>query len=179
VQPGQTVLVHAAGSGVSSLAIQIAKLRGARVIATAGSDEKVARARSLGADHAINYKTQDFLTETKSLTGKAGVDVVIDHVGGEVLEKSVLATAWGGKIVTCGATSGFHPKIDLRHIFFRQIALLGSTMGSKADLLAAMPHVRAGRIRPVVDRAMSLWDAKAAHELLESRSVFGKIVLTI
>jgi NADPH:quinone reductase-like Zn-dependent oxidoreductase len=179
VQPGQTVLVQAAGSGVSSAAIQIAKLFGARVLATTSTDAKADRARALGADEVINYATQDFVAEVKARTGKRGVDVVIDHVGGDVLAKSVLATASGGRIVTCGATAGFEPKIDLRHVFFRQIEILGSTMGSKGTLFTVLDHVRAGRLKPVVDRVMPLWDAAAAHRVLEAREAFGKVVLAV
>jgi NADPH:quinone reductase-like Zn-dependent oxidoreductase len=179
VRPGQTVLVQAAGSGVSSAAIQIAKLHGARVIATTSTDEKAARARDLGADHVINYATHDFVAECKRLTDKKGVDVVIEHVGGEVLAKSIVAAAWGGVVVTCGATAGFTPEIDLRHVFFRQVRLLGSTMGSKGDLFEILRHVEAGRLRPVVDRVLPLWDARTAHLCLEERKVFGKVVLSV
>jgi len=179
VRPGQTVLVQAAGSGVSSAAIQIAKLHGARVIATTGSDAKMERARALGADEVVNYTTQDFVAEVKKLTGKRGVDVVIEHVGGEVMSKSVAATTSGGRIVTCGATAGFEPKIDLRHVFFRQIEILGSTMGSKGTLFAILEHVKAGRLKPVVDRVLPLWDAAEGHRLLEGRAVFGKVVLEV
>jgi NADPH:quinone reductase-like Zn-dependent oxidoreductase len=177
LRPGQTVLVQAAGSGVSSAAIQIAKLHGARVIATTGTDAKAERARSLGADEVVNYSTQDFVAEVKRLTGKRGVDLVVEHVGGEVMAKSVMATAAGGRIVTCGATAGFEPKIDLRHVFFRQIEILGSTMGSKGSLFDILEHVKSGRLRPVVDRVMSLWDAADAHRVLEARDAFGKVVL--
>jgi NADPH:quinone reductase-like Zn-dependent oxidoreductase len=179
VRPGQTVLVQAAGSGVSSAAIQIAKLHGARVIATTGTDAKAERARALGADHVINYATQDFVAEVKRLTAKRGVDVVVEHVGGEVMARSVLATASGGRIVTCGATAGFEPSIDLRHVFFRQIAILGSTMGSKGTLFGILEHVRAGTLRPVVDRVLPLWDAREAHRVLEAREAFGKVVLEV
>jgi NADPH:quinone reductase-like Zn-dependent oxidoreductase len=179
VRPGQTVLVQAAGSGVSSAAIQIAKLHGARVIATTGSDAKAERARALGADHVVNYATQDFVAEVKKLTGKRGADAVVEHVGGEVMTKSVLATAAGGRIVTCGATTGFTPAIDLRHVFFRQIEILGSTMGPKGSLFTILDHVAAGRLQPVVDRVLSLWDATKAHRVLESREAFGKVVLTV
>ncbi len=179
VRAGQTVLVHAAGSGVSSLAIQLCKLAGARVITTTGTDEKAARARALGADEVINYATQDFVTEVRRLTDKVGVDVVLDHVGGEIMEKSVVAARWGGRIVTCGATAGFTPRLDLRQIFFRQLELRGSTMGRKGDLHEALPLVASGRVRPVVDRVLSLWDARAAHEALEARAAFGKIVLAV
>jgi len=179
VRPGQTVLVQAAGSGVSSAAIQIAKLHGAQVIATAGSDAKVARALALGADHAINYATQDFVAQVKKLTGKRGADIVIEHVGGEVMAKSVVATASGGRIVTCGATAGYEPKIDLRHVFFRQIEILGSTMGSKGSLFVILEHVKAGRLKPVVDRVLPLWEAREGHRALEERAAFGKIVLQV
>jgi NADPH:quinone reductase-like Zn-dependent oxidoreductase len=179
VRPGQTVLVQAAGSGVSTAAIQIARLHGARVIATTGTDAKAARARALGADDVVNYATQDFVAEVKRLTGKRGADLVIDHVGGEVLARSVLATAAGGRIVTCGATAGFTAALDLRHVFFRQIALLGSTMGSKGSLFGILDHVRAGRLRPVVDRVLPLWEAREAHRVLEAREAFGKVVLEV
>jgi NADPH:quinone reductase-like Zn-dependent oxidoreductase len=179
VRPGQTVLVHAAGSGVSSAAIQIAKLHGARVLATTGTDAKAEKARALGADHVINYATQDFVAETKRLTAGRGADVVIDHVGGEVLGKSILATASGGRIVTCGATAGYKPPIDLRHIFFRQIGILGSTMAPKGSLFGILEHVKSGTLKPVVDRVLPLWKAREAHEVLEARQQFGKIVLEV
>ena len=123
VRPGQTVLVQAAGSGVSSAAIQIAKMQGARVLTTTSTDEKAARARAVGADEVINCTTFDFVAECKRFTDKKGVDVVIEHVGGEVFVKSILVTARGDRVVTCGATSGFTPTVDLRHIFFRQLVL--------------------------------------------------------
>jgi NADPH:quinone reductase-like Zn-dependent oxidoreductase len=179
VRPGETVLVQAAGSGVSSAAIQIAKLFGARVIATAGSEEKKARARELGADHVINYATEDLVVECKKLTGKRGVDCVIEHVGGDVFVKSVIATAWGGRVVTCGATAGFTPTIDLRQVFFRQVEILGSTMGSKADLFDVLGQVATGRLRPVVDRVLPLWEAAEAHRVIEAREAFGKVVLEV
>lgn len=179
VRVGQTVLVQAAGSGVSSAAIQIAKMLGARVLTTTSTAEKAARARALGADEVIDYTTQDFVAEVKKLTGKRGVDAVIEHVGGEVFAKSILATAWGGRVVTCGATAGFTPEIDLRHIFFRQVEVLGSTMGPKGDLFGILRLVEAGKLRPVVDRVMPLWEAAAAHRLLEERKAFGKVVLEV
>ena len=177
VAPGDTVLVHGAGSGVGVAAIQIAKLYGARVIATAGSDDKVAHARELGAAVAINYRTADFAAECRKETGKRGVDAVIEHVGGEVFASSIKAVRNGGRIVTCGATAGFHPAIDLRHIFFRQIEILGSTMASKADLLAVLGHVAAGRLEPVVYKTLPLASAADGHRILEERAAFGKVVL--
>ena len=179
VTPGQTVLVQAAGSGVSSAAIQIAKLFGARVIATTSTDEKAERARALGADDVVNYTTQDFVLECKRLTGKRGVDVVVEHVGGEVFTKSILAAAWGGRVVTCGATAGFSPAVDLRQIFFRQVEVLGSTMGSKGSLFTILDLVAKNKLRPVVDRVMPLWEAKEAHRVLEERRAFGKVVLEV
>ncbi len=178
VRPGQVVLVQGAGSGVGVAAIQIARLHGARVIVTAGSDEKLAKAVELGAEEAINYRTTDFVKEVKRITGKRGVDVVIEHVGGETLSKSILATRNGGRVVTCGATSGFESTIDLRHVFFRQIEILGSTMGSKGDLHQILPHLASGALRPIVDRVLPLARASDAHTLLEDRAVFGKVVLT-
>ena len=177
VQPGDIVLVHGAGSGVGVAAIQIAKLYGARVIATASTDAKLERAKQLGADVGINYATQDFPAEVRLLTEKRGADVVIEHVGGETFTASIRAVRVGGRVVTCGATSGFHPQIDLRHIFFRQVEVLGSTMGSKADLLAVLGHVAAGRLQPVVHAVMPLALAADAHRLLENRGAFGKVVL--
>ncbi len=177
VQPGDTVLVHGAGSGIGVAAIQIAKLFGARVIATASTDAKLAKARELGADAAINYTTQDFVAESRTLTGKRGVDIVIEHVGGEVFAKSLRAVRTGGRVVTCGATAGFHPQIDLRHIFFRNVEVLGSTMGSKADLLAVLGHVASGRLQPVIHEILPLARAADAHRLLEERRAFGKVVL--
>lgn len=179
VRPGDTVLVQAAGSGVSSAAIQIAKLHGARVFTTAGSDAKVERARALGADEAFNYATQDFVAECKRLTQKRGVDATLDHVGGDVLVKSILATRWGGRVVTCGATAGFTPTIDLRQIFFRQVELLGSTMGPKGDLHRMLPFFASKRLHPVVDRVLPLWEAAEAHRVLEAREAFGKVVLSV
>lgn len=179
LEAGQTVLVQAAGSGVSSAAIQIAKMLGARVLTTTSTDEKAKRALELGADAVINYMTSDFVKETKRLTDKRGVDLVIEHVGGEVFSKSIVAAAWGGRVVTCGATTGFTPEVDLRHVFFRQVEVLGSTMGSKGDLFKILRFVEEKKLRPVVDRVMPLWNVAEAHQLLEDRKVFGKIVLAV
>jgi NADPH:quinone reductase-like Zn-dependent oxidoreductase len=177
VTPGEVVLVQGAGSGIGVAAIQIAKLYGARVIATASTDAKLARAKALGADEVINYTTGDFAAQARALTGKRGVDAVIEHVGGDTFVGSIKAVRNGGRIVTCGATAGFHPAIDLRHIFFRQIEILGSTMGSKADLLAVLAHISASRLEPIVDRVLPLAQAAEAHRVLEDRAAFGKVVL--
>jgi len=177
VAPGEIVLVHGAGAGVGVAAIQIARLHGARVIATAGAAAKLERARALGAEHAIDYTTQDFVAEVKKLTDRRGVDIVIDHVGGDTFAQSIRAVRNGGRIVTCGATSGFQPAIDLRHVFFRQLEILGSTMGPKGDLFTVLGHVAAGRLRPVVHAVLPLSRAADAHRMLEAREVFGKVVL--
>ena len=175
--PGETVLVHAAGSGVGSAAVQIAKLLGARVIATAGSDQKLERARGLGADDVVNYEKADFLAEVKRLTAKRGVDVVFEHTGARTFEKSVASLAVGGRLVTCGATTGAEAKIDLRTLFWRRISLLGSTMGRKGDLFTIVQLVGEGKLKPVLDRVMPLEEAMVAQGLLHERAQFGKIVL--
>lgn len=177
VQPGDTVLVQGAGSGIGVAAIQIAKLFGARVIATASSDAKLERAKALGADVTIDYTKQDFVAECKKLTDKRGVDAVVEHVGGDVFAASIRAVRNGGRVVTCGATAGFYPAIDLRHIFFRQVEVLGSTMGSKADLLTVLGHVASGALSPVLHEVLPLARAADAHRILEERRAFGKVVL--
>jgi NADPH:quinone reductase-like Zn-dependent oxidoreductase len=177
VQPGEDVLVHAAGSGVGSIAIQIAKLRGARVITTASTDDKLAKARELGADETINYSRDDWPKEVRRLTERRGVDVVVEHTGAATWPGSIAALKNNGRLVTCGATSGFDARTDLRQVFYRHLTLLGSFMGSKAELLEAMKFVTQGRIRAVVDRVLPLSEARQAHELMENRGQFGKIVL--
>jgi NADPH:quinone reductase-like Zn-dependent oxidoreductase len=177
VKPGEWVLVHAAGSGVGSAAIQIAKLCGATVVTTVGSNDKVQKARALGADHVINYREQDFAKEVQALTGRRGVDVVVEHVGPATFSKSLKSLVRGGRVVLCGSTSGPTAEVSLVEVFFRQLQILGSTMGSKADLFAVLDHVRAGRLRPVFDSALPLARAREAHERLEGRAQFGKLVL--
>ena len=179
VKPGEEVLVHAAGSGVGSVGIQIAKLRGARVFATASSEEKLAKARELGADETINYSDDTWPKQIKRLTNGRGVDVVFEHTGAATWPGSILSLKKGGRLVTCGATSGFNASTDLRHVFYRHLTILGSMMGSKADLLAAMKFVESGQIRAVVDRVLPLEEARKAHELMEDRAQFGKLVLQI
>lgn len=177
LRPGETVLVHAAGSGVGSAAVQIARHLGATVIATAGSAWKCDRARELGAHHAIDYQKQDFVAEVRALTGKRGADVVFEHTGRATWEKSLLAAAAGGRIVTVGATTGHEAATDLRHVFYRRLSVLGSTMGSKGDLFDVLRLVGEGKLRPVLDRVLPLAEAARAQELLSSRAQFGKIVL--
>lgn len=177
IEPGQTVLVQGAGSGVGVAAIQIARMHGARVIATAGTDDKLRRARELGAADTINYRDADFVAEVRRLTDRRGVDVVFEHVGGETFARSIKVTRNGGRIVTCGATSGFEPVVDLRHVFFRQIEILGSTMGSKGALLQVLEHIAAGRLTPIVHEVLPLARAADGHRILEERRAFGKVVL--
>jgi NADPH:quinone reductase-like Zn-dependent oxidoreductase len=179
LQPGEVVLVHAAGSGVGSVGIQIAKLLDARVIATAGSDEKLQKARELGADEIINYSADDWPKQVKRMTGGRGVDVVFEHTGEATWPGSILSLKKGGRLVTCGATSGFDARTDLRHVFYRHLSILGSMMGSKADLLAAMKFIESGKIRAVVDRILPVAEARRAHEMMEDRAQFGKIVLQV
>lgn len=179
VRPGETVLVQAGGSGVGTAAIQIAALLGARVIATVGSDEKVPRAKALGADVVINYREADFLDETRRATGKRGVDVVVENTGQETWERSLLCLARGGRLVTCGATTGYAAATDLRHVFFKSLSILGSTMGSRADLLRLARFVEEKRLRPVIDRVLPLEQVADAHQALADRAPFGKIVLSV
>ena len=179
LQPGEDVLILGAGSGVGSAAIQIAKFLGAQVIAAAGTDEKVAKARELGADHTINRKSQKIRDEVRRITNKRGVDVVFEHVGIATWEDSLGSLAASGRLVTCGATTGFDAKVDLRFLFSRQLSLLGSYMGTKSDLRTVMKLVAAGRLRPVVHRVFPLAEAAAAHAYLESGAQFGKVVLTV
>jgi NADPH:quinone reductase-like Zn-dependent oxidoreductase len=174
---GETVLVHAAGSGVGVAAVQIAKLLGATVIATAGSDAKLERARALGADQVVNYETHDFVQEVRRITDKRGVEVVFEHVGKKTWEKSILAAGVGGRIVTVGATTGYDPLTDLRHVFFRQLSILGSTMGTAGELLEVLRYVGEGKLRPVVDKVLPLAEARQGQEMLSNRAQFGKIVL--
>jgi NADPH:quinone reductase-like Zn-dependent oxidoreductase len=177
LQPGEDALVHAAGSGVGSLGIQIAKLRGARVIATASSDEKLAKAKELGADEVINYTRDDWPKEVKRLTERKGVDVVFEHTGAETWPGSIASLKTGGRLVTCGATSGFDARTDIRQIFYRHLTILGSFMGAKGELLEAMKFIESGKIHAVVDQSMPLSEAHRAHELMEDRAQFGKLVL--
>jgi len=176
---GEDVLVLAGGSGVGQAAIQIAKLHGARVIATAGSEEKMDRARAIGADAVLNHHADDLPKRVRELTAGHGVQVVVEHVGQATWDRSVKCLARGGRLVTCGATTGHGAQIDLRFLFGRQLSLLGSYMGAKGELLTAARLFAAGRLRPIIDRVYPLRDAAAAQERLETAGQFGKIVLTV
>ena len=179
LQPGEDVLILGAGSGVGSAAIQIAKFLGARVIATAGSDAKLQKGKELGADHLINHKSQKIRDEVRRITGKRGVDVVFEHVGTATWDESFASLAPSGRLVTCGATTGFDARVDLRFLFSRQLSLLGSYMGTKSELLTVMKLVAEGRFKPVVDRVFPLAACAEAHAYLESSSQFGKVVLKV
>ena len=177
MRPGQTVLVLGASSGVGIAAIQIAKLFHCRVITTAGDETKLEKARALGADFGINHYEQKISEEVRKITNKAGVDIVVEHVGAATWDESVKSLKSSGTLVTCGATTGPEVKIDLRHLFARQLSLLGSYMGTMADLHEVLGHVFTGRLKPVVDRVFPLKDLRAAHEYLEKSQMFGKIVV--
>lgn len=179
VRPGEDVLVMAAGSGVSVAAIQIAKFYGARVIATASSEEKLAKARALGADETVNYTHPDWFKEVRRLTGGKGADAVVDHTGALYWEGVIKATAWGGRISLVGASSGYEAPTPLSHIFYRQLSIFGSTMGSKSRLFPILKWIGQGKLKPVVGATLPLAQAAEGHRLLEERQVFGKVVLEI
>ena len=176
---GETVLVVAAGSGVGQAAVQLAKAAGARVIATAGSNAKVAMAKSIGADDVIDHHHDDVVARVRELTGRRGVDVVVEHVGVATWDRSVRSLARGGRLVTCGATTGHDATLDLRHLFARQLSFLGSYMGGKPELLRAAELFFRGVVRPVVDRTFPLSETAQAHRHLESSAQFGKVVLAV
>jgi NADPH:quinone reductase-like Zn-dependent oxidoreductase len=178
LQPGEDVLILGAGAGVGTAAIQIAKLAGCRVIATASSDDKLEKARNIGADILINYKNEEFDKRVRDITARRGVDVVVDYIGNDTWVRSLRSARKGGRILTCGATTGFAPQTDLRHIFYRQLQILGSTMGSHREFLDVMKCVFRGQLKPVIDQVLPLAEARRGHERIESRQVFGKIVLT-
>lgn len=177
LRAGETVLVHAGLSGVGSAAVQIANVLGAQVIATAGSPEKCARVKALGAHHVIDYRTQDFVAEVKSITGKAGVQVVFEHVGEATFGGSLKCLQRGGRLVTCGATTGGDVRLSLHAVFFKSLSILGSTMGSKGDLRTILRLFDQGRLRPVLDRVLPMAEVAEAHRLLEAREALGKLVL--
>jgi NADPH:quinone reductase-like Zn-dependent oxidoreductase len=176
---GEDVLVLAAGSGVGQAAIQIACLHGARVFATAGSDDKLERARALGAFAVIHHHQQDIAEEIKRLTNRRGVDVVIEHVGEATWAKSVRSLARGGRLVTCGATTGANGAINLNALFGKQLTIQGSYMGTKGELMHAARFFFAGQLDPVIDRTFPLAEAAEAHSWMEESGQFGKIVLEV
>ena len=179
LQAYESVLVHAGASGVGSAAIQIAQLLGARVIATAGSVEKCKLAQELGASHVLNYREADFVQEALAFTDGKGVEVVIEHIGGDTFSQSIRALAWGGRLVSCGATTGAKVEVNLARLFFKNLSFLGSTMGSKGDLLKILKLFGEGRLSPVVGKVLHGLDRyPEAQSLLEERKVLGKVVVT-
>jgi NADPH:quinone reductase-like Zn-dependent oxidoreductase len=157
--------------------VQLARLLGARVIATMGSEAKFEKARALGAHEVLNHKSVDVAAEVRRLTGKKGVEVVFEHVGGKTFEQCVAALARNGRLVTCGATIGHQVTLDLNLLFGRHLSLLGSWMGRRSELLRVLEFVRSGQLVPVVDSVLPLGSAPQAHERLETRASFGKVVL--
>src|SRR6202140_1614177 len=177
VRPGQTVLVLGASSGVGIAAIQIARLFQCRVITTAGDEAKLEKGRVLGADHGINHYKQKISEEVRKITNQEGVDIDIEHVGAATWDESLRSLKSGGKLVTCGATTGPSVSLDLRHLFARQLSLLGSYMGTMGELHEVLRHVFSGRLKPVVDRVFPLSEIRAAHEYLEKSQMFGKVIV--
>ncbi|MDP3766939.1 MAG: zinc-binding dehydrogenase [Dehalococcoidia bacterium] len=177
--PGETVLIHAASSGLSTAAIQIAKTVGAYVYATGSEDWKLEKARAIGADETINYRTQDFQQEIMRRTAKRGVDVVFEHIGGDVWEKSVRSLTRGGRLVTTGGTETYDVKMNVAYVFHKELRLLGANSTTKPELEVQMPLIAQGKMRPVVDRVFPLEEAADAHRHLAARKHFGKVVLRV
>lgn len=179
VRPGETVLVNSASSGVSMAAIQICKNLGAYVYASSSADWKLEKARELGADEVINYNEVDFVDEIMKRTGKRGVDVVIEHVGGDFLGKSIRCLTRGGRVVTVGGTKSYQCDIEVHYIFHKELQVIGSNSATKLDLEAMMPMLGAGKLRTVIDKIFPLEQAAEAHVYLESAKQFGKILLSV
>jgi NADPH:quinone reductase-like Zn-dependent oxidoreductase len=179
LREGEWVLIWGAGSGVGSASLAVARALGAHVIATSSSDEKLARARDLGADATVNHVNGDVVAAVKEATGGAGVDVVVEHVGEATWKTSLQAVRTGGRIAVCGATSGPNPPAQLHRIWWKQLTIVGSTMGTRSDFEAVFELVKRGRAKPAIDSVFPLAEARAAHERMESGEHFGKIVLTI
>jgi NADPH:quinone reductase-like Zn-dependent oxidoreductase len=179
VKPGETVLVWGIGGGVSLAALRIAKLRGARVIVTSSSDAKLHQAQQLGADIALNYRTQKVAQQVRALTDKRGADVVIENVGEATWDESLRSLGRGGRLVTCGATTGPKVGLDLRRLFWYQWSIMGSTMGSDAEYREVVRVLGAGELRPIVDRVFPFTEARAAFERLELGEQLGKIAIEI
>lgn len=177
IKAGETVLIMGAGSGVGHVAVQLAHLAGARVITTVGSDDKIPKAVMLGADAVINHSKEKVAERVRLLTEGRGVDVVIEHIGPEVWDACLESLGKGGRLITCGATTGPDVKLNLRYVFSRQLTIKGSYMGTRAELLKAAELVGRGKLKPVIDRTYPLMEARAAQEQLLSRKFFGKIVL--
>jgi NADPH:quinone reductase-like Zn-dependent oxidoreductase len=179
LQAGEWVLVWGAGSGVGSASLAVAKALGGRVVATSSSDEKLSRARELGADATVNHASDDVAATVKELTEGAGVDVVVEHVGEATWKTSLQVARVGGRIAVCGATTGPNPPAQLHRVWWKQLTIVGSTMGTRSDFESVYELVKSGRAKPVIDKVFPLADARAAHERMESGEQYGKIVLSI
>jgi NADPH:quinone reductase-like Zn-dependent oxidoreductase len=179
LREGEWVLLWGIGSGVATAGLAIAKALGARALVTSSSDGKLERAKALGADAAVNHATGDVREAVKEATGGAGVEVVLEHVGEATWQTSLQAARSSGRIAVCGATSGPNPPAALHRIWWKQLTILGSTMGTREDFEAAYELVKSGRAKPVVDSTYTLAEARSAHERMEAGEQFGKIVLTI
>ena len=179
LKPGETMLIIGIGGGVASASLQVAEKIGARVIVTSGSDEKLARAKALGAAHGINHRRDDFVKAVSDLTQGRGVDVVLDCVGGEVWQKSLASLAMGGRLVTCGATAGGQPNDDIAAIFSKQLKIYGSTLGSRDEFRQVISFLSLSQIKPIIDRVFPLSEGAAAQKHLEDAKQFGKVVLGI
>ena len=177
LRAGQTVLVQAAGSGVGSAAIQVARLCGARVITTVGADDKIEFARSLGAERVVNYRKDDFVEAVRQWTGKRGVDVVVEHIGGDTFEKSVYALTRLGTLVTIGSHDTHWGRLDLRHVYSKNLRIVGTNLGSIGELRTILDYVAGGQLRPVFDRAFPLSDARAAVQYVLDRKNKGKVLV--
>jgi NADPH:quinone reductase-like Zn-dependent oxidoreductase len=177
LRAGQDVLVESAGSGLGTAAIQVAKLAGARVAATAGGEAKIRRLEEMGVDLAVDHQAEDVRRGVREWTGGRGVDLVVAHVGGPMLTVSLACLARGGRLVTCGATAGPVVTIDLRFLFTRELSLVGAYLGTRADLEEVVKLVAAGKLNPVVDRVYPLAEAAEAQRRMADRDLFGKLVL--
>jgi alcohol dehydrogenase len=179
LKAGETVLVHAGGSGIGSAAIQLAKAAGATVITTVGSEEKMAKAAALGADHVINYTAERFEGRVRRITGRKGVDVVFEHVGRQTWPGSLLSMKRGGRLVTCGSTTGIQAETNLNLLYQMQLRLIGSFGCTRRNMADSMAKLAAGVARPVIDTKIGIEDFAVGLDRLESRQVFGKIVVTL
>ncbi|MBS9720789.1 zinc-binding dehydrogenase [Tianweitania sp. BSSL-BM11] len=179
LQPGETILVHAGGSGIGTAAIQLAKKMGCTVITTVGSDAKIEPAKALGADHVINYREDRFEGVVRKLTKKRGVDVVFEHVGADTFAGSMLSMKKGGRLVTCGSTSGVSTQINLMQLFQQQLKLLGSFGCRMENMANAMQKMAQGLVHPMIDTEVSFDDIDTALKRMEGRDVFGKIILRV
>jgi NADPH:quinone reductase-like Zn-dependent oxidoreductase len=179
LQPGETVLIWGIGGGVALAALQIAKLLGARAIVTSGSDTKLERARALGADVAVNHHRNDIRQEVRKHTGGRGADVVVDSAGEQTWLASLRALRRGGRLVTCGATTGPNVSLDLRRLFWHQWSILGSTLGSRQEYAEVVRHAAAGRLWPIIDRVVPLSEWRTAYQRLERGEQTGKLVIEV